>query len=127
LAAAYYCLHHPQGVIPEYAIQCACRKPLPYFLFKARDSFDISLSESWMIGDRITDVQCGAAAATRTIRVAPDHPCRDPDTGAMKANFEASDLMQAAEIILRNSIHRAMPSVRPHQGNGKALGIEFAQ
>ncbi len=31
----YYCYHHPQGIVPEYSYECICRKPKPFFLFKA--------------------------------------------------------------------------------------------
>jgi D-glycero-D-manno-heptose 1,7-bisphosphate phosphatase len=63
--AFYYCLHHPQGVVAGYSGACVCRKPLPYFLFEAQRSFALDLRRSWMVGDRMTDVECGAVA---------DHP-----------------------------------------------------
>ena len=27
VTATYYCPHHPQGIVPQYAIECSCRKP----------------------------------------------------------------------------------------------------
>jgi D-glycero-D-manno-heptose 1,7-bisphosphate phosphatase len=65
-AAVYYCLHHPAGVVPGYAGSCACRKPSPYFLFKAAREFGVDLARSWMVGDRATDVECGRAAGAWT-------------------------------------------------------------
>lgn len=98
-AATYYCYHHPQGTVPGYSGACECRKPSPYFLLKARDEFGLSLADSWMIGDRATDVECGRAAGARTIRIAEDHP-GERAAGEMKAEFEARDLAEAVEIIL---------------------------
>lgn len=35
------------------------RKPSPQFLFDARDEFGIDLSESYFIGDKLIDLECG--------------------------------------------------------------------
>jgi D-glycero-D-manno-heptose 1,7-bisphosphate phosphatase len=35
------------------------RKPSPQFLFDARDEFDLSLAESFMVGDKLIDLECG--------------------------------------------------------------------
>jgi len=35
------------------------RKPSPQFLFDARDEFDLDLGASYMIGDKLIDLQCG--------------------------------------------------------------------
>ena len=99
----YYCYHHPKGVIADYSGACDCRKPSPYFLLKARDTFGINLEESWFVGDRVTDVECGRAAGVRTIRVAEDHPAeRSPDE--VQADHEARDLADAVVIILEHSV-----------------------
>lgn len=41
------------------------RKPSPQFLFDARDEFGVDLSESYMIGDKLIDVECGRNAGVR--------------------------------------------------------------
>jgi D-glycero-D-manno-heptose 1,7-bisphosphate phosphatase len=88
LAASYYCYHHP-----DVTGKCICRKPSPYFLWKARDEFGIHLAESWMIGDRVTDIQCGRAAAARTIRIT------NTPSAEKEADHAAPDLWSAAQII----------------------------
>ncbi|MDR3425658.1 MAG: HAD-IIIA family hydrolase [Alphaproteobacteria bacterium] len=98
IARYCYCLHHPRGIVPEYAIQCSCRKPSPYFLLEAARDFDLDPAESWMVGDRASDVACGLAAGVKTILVRPDHP--DADVGAISPDFVADNLADAAEIIL---------------------------
>lgn len=41
------------------------RKPSPQFLFDARDEYDIDLARSYMIGDKIIDLECGWNAGVR--------------------------------------------------------------
>jgi len=41
------------------------RKPSPQFLFDARDEFGIDLSQSYMIGDKLIDLECGWNAGVR--------------------------------------------------------------
>ncbi|MGK9253559.1 D-glycero-alpha-D-manno-heptose-1,7-bisphosphate 7-phosphatase [Paenibacillus humicus] len=52
---------------PDYG--CACRKPQPGMLLELAKRHRLSLSESYMIGDRESDIAAGRAAGTRTIRV----------------------------------------------------------
>lgn len=66
LDAIYYCPHHPDGGFPEerkeYKIICDCRKPKPGMLINASKEWNIDLSKSYMIGDRVTDVEAGKNA-----------------------------------------------------------------
>jgi len=65
----YYCPHHPTEGVGAYRIGCDCRKPKPGMLLKASIELGIDPSKSWMIGDRLTDLQAGAVAGCRTILV----------------------------------------------------------
>lgn len=95
-AAFYYCLHHPDGIVATHSGTCACRKPSPYFLLKAREDFGIDLTQSWMIGDRVSDLECGKAAGTRTIFIC-EEACNQTD-----ANGQVRDLPDAVSHILKN-------------------------
>jgi D-glycero-D-manno-heptose 1,7-bisphosphate phosphatase len=97
----YYCFHHPDGKVAGYTGICECRKPSPFFLLKARDEFGISLADSWMVGDRPTDVECGIAAGVKTVRVAEDHPTTRA-ASEPKADYEGWDLTCSAEIIINS-------------------------
>jgi D-glycero-D-manno-heptose 1,7-bisphosphate phosphatase len=46
---------------------CGCRKPLPGMLLEAAAELGIKLPESYMVGDRASDVDAGAAAGCRTV------------------------------------------------------------
>src|SRR5258708_20509839 len=41
------------------------RKPSPQFLLDARDEFGLDLAQSYMIGDRLTDLECGWNAGVK--------------------------------------------------------------
>ena len=41
------------------------RKPSPQFLFDARDEFGVDLSQSYMIGDKLSDLECGWNAGVK--------------------------------------------------------------
>ena len=41
------------------------RKPSPQFLFDARDEFGIDLAQSYMIGDKLSDLECGWNAGVK--------------------------------------------------------------
>jgi D,D-heptose 1,7-bisphosphate phosphatase len=69
LDAMYYCPHHPEGRIAEYALACNCRKPKAGMLVNAAQNFDIDLSRSWMVGDILNDVEAGNTAGCRTILI----------------------------------------------------------
>jgi len=51
----FYCPHSPQE-------QCNCRKPSPELLLTAAEQYGISLADSVMIGDKVSDAECGIAA-----------------------------------------------------------------
>ncbi len=69
LTGFYYCPHSTEGVIERYAVPCTCRKPMPGMLQSAAQDHDIDLSESWMIGDILDDVEAGTRAGCRTVLI----------------------------------------------------------
>ena len=69
LDASRLCLHHPDGIVPELAGACLCRKPAPGMLFDAAASLGLDLARSWMVGDTDTDILAGRAAGCRTLLI----------------------------------------------------------
>ena len=96
----YYCYHHPDGIVPEYSVECECRKPGNYFVIKAIQEYGIERKDSWFVGDRDKDVQCGIRSGLRTIRIQSNYYDYKNKTDA---DFVVSDLEKAAEIILSNN------------------------
>lgn len=69
IEAYYYCPHYPTAEVEAYRVECACRKPKPGMLLRAAADLGLDLDRSWMVGDRASDLEAGAAAGTRTILV----------------------------------------------------------
>lgn len=86
------CFHPGKGLS-----DCECRKPRPGMLIRAAREMGIDLAQSWMVGDRWRDIDCGHAAGCRTIFIdyGYDEPLKQPP------DFRVADLMAAADIILK--------------------------
>ena len=88
------CYHPGQG-----QTDCDCRKPKPGMLLRAARELDIDLAQSWMVGDRWRDIDCGHAAGCRTIFIDRGYA----EELRQKPHFLAGNLAQAADIILHES------------------------
>lgn len=67
LDGVYYCPHLPDGEVPEYSFDCDCRKPEPGMLEQAAKDLNLDLSNSFMIGDKATDIDVGLRVGCKTI------------------------------------------------------------
>jgi len=65
----YYCPFHLDGVIEKFKKSHPCRKPAPGMLIQAAKDFDIDLSQSYMMGDNLIDIQAGKNAGCKTVLV----------------------------------------------------------
>jgi D-glycero-D-manno-heptose 1,7-bisphosphate phosphatase len=72
LDASRLCLHHPEGVVPELAGACDCRKPAPGMLLDAAAELGLDLASSWLFGDTDSDVAAAHAAGARAVLI--EHP-----------------------------------------------------
>lgn len=98
VAGWYYCPHHPSGAEP-YNKTCDCRKPLPGMLLQAADELAIDLSRSWMVGDKVADVQAGLAAGCRPVLVKTGYGRQEAEH--LPAGVPVcDDLSEAASLIL---------------------------
>jgi len=61
----YYCPHHHEGIIKEYSFTCSCRKPKPGMILNAFDEWPIIKSKSFLIGDKISDIQAAKYAGIK--------------------------------------------------------------
>lgn len=60
--AIYHCPHHPGGRVAALSIDCDCRKPQPGLLLRAAQAHGLDLPASFMVGDKLADVQAARAA-----------------------------------------------------------------
>ncbi|HEX4265740.1 MAG TPA: HAD family hydrolase [Verrucomicrobiae bacterium] len=90
------------------------RKPSPQFLFDARDEFALDLSHSYVIGDKLIDLESGwNAGLAKSILVRTGYGAeleRSADAKPLSA-IVVDDLQAAADWILRNS-GTGVPPVR---------------
>lgn len=63
----YYCPHHPNGRVTAYAKVCRCRKPEIGLFEKACKDFLIDIENSYMVGDRASDIKAGQNAGIKTV------------------------------------------------------------
>lgn len=89
----YYCYHHPQGIIPEYAQKCRCRKPGTLFIEQAIKKYDLNTSACYLIGDQDTDIQCGKNINIKTIKIYNKHSIKKSDKET--PHYTADDLYEA--------------------------------
>ncbi len=62
LSAVEYCPHLADAQLPEFRLDCDCRKPRPGMLRRAAVALDVDLPASILVGDRATDIQAGRSA-----------------------------------------------------------------
>ena len=72
------------------------RKPRPGMLLKAAQELDLDLAESFMVGDRWRDIDCGHAAGCRTIFIDRGYE----EALQQQPDFKVADLPSAAKLIL---------------------------
>lgn len=93
----FYCPHHPSGR-GSYALPCRCRKPMPGMLLEAARRFDIDLEASFMIGDKLVDLEAGKAAGCRSILVRTGYGS-DEERSCPEGAVVFDDLLAAVESL----------------------------
>lgn len=81
------------------------RKPSPQFLFDARDEFGIDLMASYLIGDKLIDLECGWNAGLKhcvLVRTGYGAQLERESPGKLARALVVNDLPAAAEWILAN-------------------------
>ncbi|HEU0051361.1 MAG TPA: HAD-IIIA family hydrolase [Patescibacteria group bacterium] len=74
---------------------CVCKKPKPGMLFQAAEKWGIELTESYMIGDRMSDMEAGAAARCQSILIG-----NSEESGKTSFSIRrAKDLREALTMI----------------------------
>lgn len=97
----FYCLHHPEAIVPALRRRCRCRKPKTGLLEKASAELKVPLSDCYMVGDGIPDMLAGARAGCRTIFVGKwkCEICQLKEAAHVRPMLVAENLWHAAELI----------------------------
>jgi D-glycero-D-manno-heptose 1,7-bisphosphate phosphatase len=91
--AYYYCPHHPDGRVIEYARSCDCRKPGRGLIDRAARDLNLDPARSFVVGDKWSDVELARAVGARGVLVRTGH-------GAAEESQQAADLI--ADAIVDN-------------------------
>jgi D-glycero-D-manno-heptose 1,7-bisphosphate phosphatase len=87
---SFHCPHLPQAM-------CSCRKPKPGMLISAKNKYKISMSESWMIGDKASDMEAAVSAKiSNTIFLMDSHNTDEP---LENAKYVINELVEVKKII----------------------------
>lgn len=98
--AIYYCPHHPESVIPEYRKDCDCRKPKPGMIQKAVQDLNITLDGSFLVGDKLSDIEAGNSAGCISILVMTGHGRDEYNKDKESVQYYAEDLLSAVMNII---------------------------
>lgn len=80
--------------------KCNCRKPKPGMIYNAAEKFNIDLSNSWIIGDRDSDIEAGVNSGVRTIFIDRSWVSEN----GFQANFRCESLCEAVNLIIDHEV-----------------------
>lgn len=75
---------------------CLCRKPRPGMLLESAKKWQIDLSKSFMIGDRLSDIEAGQKAGCKSFLLGP----ADVENSPIEPDFHCYQLDEVAKIIM---------------------------
>ena len=87
--AFYYCPHAPDEA-------CSCRKPSPEMILRAAERFGVDVGSSLMLGDRMSDLECGVNAGCASSVLVLTGYGAEQATKARAAGFAVARDMLAA-------------------------------
>lgn len=94
--AVFYCPHAADD-------KCACRKPLPGMYLEIAERYDASLSEVFVVGDSLRDVQAAVAVAAMPMLVLTGKGEKTQAAGNLPAGTEVfADLANVVDRILKS-------------------------
>jgi len=102
----FYCPHHPDGTVADYAIECQCRKPAPGMIRMAEQLMKIDMPRSFSIGDKLSDVQlCQNLGGSGILVLTGYGKSELPliDDSMRKPDYIADNLLDAARWIEKST------------------------
>jgi len=106
LDAIYYCPHYPEGVVKFYCKVCECRKPATGLLEQASQTHDIDLAASYLVGDKVTDIELAHRVGAKAVLVltgyGPEELKKIHGGALPQPAYVAIDLYDAARWIVRD-------------------------
>jgi len=101
----YFCPHHPDGIVPEYSRECSCRKPNIGLIKQAQNELGIDMETSYVIGDRLVDIELAHNANLPGILVLTGYGKGEVQYSmshkSITPAYVAEDLLGAVQWILK--------------------------
>ena len=101
--AFYVCPHHPNSGSGRFTRECDCRKGQPGMLLQAAREHDIDLRTSFMVGDKLADVEAGVRAGCQPILVRTGYAEEDAVAAQYPDTPVCRDLPEAVRFVLGKS------------------------
>ncbi len=102
----YYCPHHPTDGIDPYRMICDCRKPEPGLLHQAARDLDLDLTQSYLIGDHLRDVETAHRVGAKGVLVLTGHgseQLKTLDLSEKKGpDYIAENILDAVKWVLKD-------------------------
>ena len=103
----FYCPHHPdsgyEGEILALKKNCSCRKPGTGMINAAVNKHNIDVNNSWLIGDRYTDIEAGNKSGLKTILLKNKPEIYDSESIFRIPKFTFNNLKISVKFILKKS------------------------
>ena len=94
-----FCPHHPDKGIGHYQPLCQCRKPKPGMLLEAADKHQIDLTQSYLVGDKVSDAEVGITAGVKeSFLIRGNYNDKDSTT-----QFRHNDLLAVVQYLSLSS------------------------
>jgi D-glycero-D-manno-heptose 1,7-bisphosphate phosphatase len=106
-----YCPFHPTDGLGVYRRETTCRKPQPGMLLRAAAELGIDLAQSWIIGDRLSDVEAGFAAGCQGSFLVRTGYGSQVELPADSRAVAVADVSEAVEIVLASSARKGTGSL----------------
>jgi len=100
----YYCPHHPEKGLGDYKVACDCRKGAPGMLLQAAEEHNIDLEKSFMVGDKLADIEAGAKAGCKSILVLTGYGDREKSKPGPSKIIQCKNLYDAAYTIINEKL-----------------------
>ena len=92
LDSIYYCPHLPEE-------NCRCRKPQPGLVELAAEELDFDPQASFMIGDKVCDIELGRRVGATTLLVRTGYGAQVVAEAVVTADYVVDDLSDATQVI----------------------------
>jgi len=111
IARVYHCPYHPLHGIGQYRRDHPWRKPNPGMILQAVSDLDLDPVQSAILGDKMSDIEAGAAAGIALRILVASHDAKESE-GAPSHEVVAN--LSEALVLLRSRFALAEPD-RPYE------------